>query len=101
MGSLQAMGAGSEKRHVWDAAATAVKVAQGVSGAVADKGASQRHIPCLMQGVRHGLQDTGIQNVEAARERLCNDTLRFEIRSPAAQKEGGVHGLRSCQKRLC
>jgi hypothetical protein len=43
-----------------------------------------------MQGVRHGLQDAGIQNVEAARERPCNDTLRYEIRSPAAQKEGGV-----------
>jgi IMP dehydrogenase len=101
MGSLEAMGAGSEKRCVWDAAATAVKVAQGVSGAVTDEGTSQRCIPCLMQGVRHGLQDAGIQNIEAARERLCNDTLRFEIRSPAAQKEGGVHGLDSHQKRLC
>jgi IMP dehydrogenase len=79
MGSLEAMGAGSEKRHVWDTAGTAVKVAQGVSGAVTDEGASQRYIPCLMQGVRHGLQDAGIQNVEAARERLHNDTLRFEI----------------------
>jgi hypothetical protein len=74
VGSLEAMGAGSEKRCVWDAAATAVKVAQGVSGAVTNKGTLQRHIPHLMQGVRHGLQDAGIQNVEAAPERPHNDT---------------------------
>jgi IMP dehydrogenase len=66
MGSLEAMGAGSEKRHVWDTAATAAKVAQGVSGAVTDKGTLQRYIPYLMQGVRHGLQDAGIQNVEVS-----------------------------------
>jgi IMP dehydrogenase len=79
MGSLEAMGAGSEKRYVWDTAATAVKVAQGVSGALTDEGALQRYTPYLMQGVRHGLQDAGIQNVEVARERLHNDTLRFKI----------------------
>jgi IMP dehydrogenase len=100
MGSLEAMGAGSEKRYVWDTGATAVKVAQGVSGAVTDKGTLQRYIPYLMQGVRHGLQDAGIKNVEEAREMLYKDSLRFEIRSPAAQKEGGVHGLHSYQKRL-
>jgi IMP dehydrogenase len=100
MGSLEAMNDGGEKRYVWDTAATAVKVAQGVSGAVTDKGTLLRYVPYLMQGVRHGLQDAGISSLTDARERLYNDTLRFEIRSPAAQKEGGVHGLHSYQKRL-
>eukprot|EP00538_Stauroneis_constricta_P000614 CAMPEP_0119570178 /NCGR_PEP_ID=MMETSP1352-20130426/43482_1 /TAXON_ID=265584 /ORGANISM="Stauroneis constricta, Strain CCMP1120" /LENGTH=529 /DNA_ID=CAMNT_0007619843 /DNA_START=209 /DNA_END=1798 /DNA_ORIENTATION=+ len=100
MGSLEAMGSGSEKRYVWDTAATAVKVAQGVSGAVTDKGTLRRYIPYLMQGVRHGLQDAGIRSVDEARQRLYDSKLRFEIRSPAAQKEGGVHGLHSYQKRL-
>lgn len=100
MGSLEAMKSGSEKRYVWDDAATHVKVAQGVSGAVADKGTLQRYIPYLMQGIRHGFQDAGIQSIDIARERLYQGTLRFEIRSPAAQKEGGVHGLHSYQKRL-
>eukprot|EP00525_Craspedostauros_australis_P009329 CAMPEP_0198130722 /NCGR_PEP_ID=MMETSP1442-20131203/54560_1 /TAXON_ID= /ORGANISM="Craspedostauros australis, Strain CCMP3328" /LENGTH=531 /DNA_ID=CAMNT_0043791399 /DNA_START=66 /DNA_END=1661 /DNA_ORIENTATION=- len=100
MGSLEAMDKGGEKRYVWDTEATAVKVAQGVSGAVTDKGTLQRYIPYLMQGVRHGLQDAGIKSVAEAQDRLYDNKLRFEIRSPAAQKEGGVHGLHSYQKRL-
>jgi IMP dehydrogenase len=101
MGSLEAMSKGSEKRYVWDTnSATAIKVAQGVSGAVQDKGTLRRYIPYLKQGVRHGLQDAGCMSVEEAREKLYSDKLRFEIRSPAAQKEGSVHGLHSYQKRL-
>lgn len=100
MGSLEAMNQGGEKRYVWDTAATAVKVAQGVSGAVTDKGTLQRYVPYLMQGVRHGLQDAGLNSLQDAQTKLYNNQLRFEIRSPAAQKEGGVHGLHSYQKRL-
>jgi len=100
MGSLEAMTKGSEKRYVWDNTTTAVKVAQGVSGSVQDKGTLRRYIPYLMQGVRHGLQDAGLKSVEEAREQLYADKLRFEIRSPAAQSEGGVHGLHSFEKRL-
>jgi IMP dehydrogenase len=107
MGSLEAMDKGSEKRYVWDenkqmtgTGVAAVKVAQGVSGAVQDKGTLRRYIPYLMQGVRHGLQDAGIQSLSEAREKLYSGKIRFEIRSPAAQKEGGVHGLHSYQKRL-
>lgn len=100
MGSLEAMTQGSEKRYVWDDSVNAVKVAQGVSGAVQDKGTLRRYIPYLMQGVRHGLQDAGCRSVAEAKEKLYADKLRFEIRSPAAQQEGGVHGLHSYQKRL-
>jgi len=106
MGSLEAMTKGSEKRYVWEdskepaTGAAAVKVAQGVSGAVQDKGTLRRYIPYLMQGVRHGLQDAGLKSLAEAREGIYNGKVRFEIRSPAAQKEGGVHGLHSYQKRL-
>lgn len=100
MGSLEAMTKGSEKRYVWDDTETSVKVAQGVSGAVQDKGTLRRYIPYLVQGIRHGLQDAGCTSVAEAQEKLYNDRLRFEIRSPAAQAEGGVHGLHSFQKRL-
>jgi len=106
MGSLEAMTRGSEKRYVWDDAnqpacgSAAVKVAQGVSGSVQDKGTLKSYIPYLMQGVRHGLQDGGLTNLSDARENLYNGKMRFEIRSPAAQKEGGVHGLHNYQKRL-
>mmetsp|Transcript_9150 Transcript_9150/g.12984 ORF Transcript_9150/g.12984 Transcript_9150/m.12984 type:complete len:525 (+) Transcript_9150:50-1624(+) len=100
MGSLEAMDKGGEKRYVWDDTSTAVKVAQGVSGAVQDKGTLRRYIPYLVQGVRHGLQDAGVKCLDEAWEKLYSGKLRFEIRSPAAQKEGGVHGLHSYQKRL-
>eukprot|EP00549_Striatella_unipunctata_P000729 CAMPEP_0118708308 /NCGR_PEP_ID=MMETSP0800-20121206/21795_1 /TAXON_ID=210618 ORGANISM="Striatella unipunctata, Strain CCMP2910" /NCGR_SAMPLE_ID=MMETSP0800 /ASSEMBLY_ACC=CAM_ASM_000638 /LENGTH=531 /DNA_ID=CAMNT_0006611447 /DNA_START=66 /DNA_END=1661 /DNA_ORIENTATION=- len=102
MGSLEAMEQGSEKRYVWESSAPqkAIKVAQGVSGAVQDKGTLRRYIPYLTQGVRHGMQDAGCVSVEDAWQKLYNDKLRFEIRSPAAQKEGGVHGLHSYEKRL-
>jgi IMP dehydrogenase len=100
MGSLEAMTKGSEKRYVWDDSVSSIKVAQGVSGAVQDKGTLRRYIPYLMQGVRHGLQDAGCSSVTEARNKLYADNLRFEIRSPAAQAEGGVHGLHSFQKRL-
>ena len=100
MGSLEAMTKGSEKRYVWDDNQTAIKVAQGVSGAVQDKGTLRRYIPYLVQGIRHGLQDAGCKSVAEAQEKLYNDRLRFEIRSPAAQAEGGVHGLHSYSKRL-
>lgn len=106
MGSLEAMDKGSEKRYVWEekqmtgTGASAVKVAQGVSGAVQDKGTLRNYIPYLMQGVRHGLQDAGIKSLAEIKENLYNGKVRFEIRSPAAQKEGGVHGLHSYQKRL-
>ncbi len=106
MGSLEAMDRGSEKRYVWEekqqtgTGSVAVKVAQGVSGAVQDKGTLRRYIPYLTQGVRHGLQDAGISSLQQAKEYLYNGKVRFEIRSPAAQKEGGVHGLHSYQKRL-
>ena len=101
MGSIEAMSKGSEKRYVWDNASTkSVKVAQGVSGAVVDKGTMLRYIPYLVQGVKHGMQDAGVQSLDQAWDRLYSDKLRFEIRSPAAQKEGGVHGLHSYQKRL-
>lgn len=100
MGSLEAMNAGGEKRYVWDDTATAIKVAQGVSGAVQDKGTLTRYVPYLTQGVGHGLQDAGIKSVAEAHEKLYADKLRFEIRSPAAQKEGSVHGLHSYEKRL-
>jgi IMP dehydrogenase len=55
MGS-PAMTQGSEKRYALGRCRNVfVKVAQGVSGAVQDKG-TLRYIPYLMQGVRHGLR---------------------------------------------
>lgn len=96
MGSIEAMSKGSEKRYF--ASGAPVKVAQGVSGAVVDKGPLRKYLPYLIQGVRHGLQDIGVSTVaELHQKRECGE-LRFELRSSAAQREGGVHSLHAFEK---
>jgi IMP dehydrogenase len=98
MGSIDAMKKGSDDRYFGSGAT--VKVAQGVSGAVQDKGSVHRYVPYLIQGIRHGMQDMGTSSVTALHEQLCSGKLRFELRSAAAQREGGVHGLHSFERRL-
>ena len=98
MGSVDAMAKGSEKRYF--ASGSVVKVAQGVSGNVADKGSMTRYMPYLIQGVKHGLQDLGTASLHDLHVRREDGRLRFEVRSPAAIKEGGVHNLHSFEKKL-
>merc|ERR1712039_434167 len=98
MGSIDAMKKGSDDRYFGSSAV--VKVAQGVSGAVQDKGSIHRYIPYLAQGIRHGMQNMGSNSVEDLRAQLYSGRLRFELRSAAAQREGGVHGLHSFDRKL-
>jgi IMP dehydrogenase len=98
MGSVEAMAKGSEKRYF--ASGAVVKVAQGVSGAVVDKGSMTRYIPYLTTGVKHGLQDLGARSLSELHKRREEGLLRFEVRSPAAQREGGVHGLHAYERKL-
>ncbi|HOP30338.1 MAG TPA: IMP dehydrogenase [Spirochaetota bacterium] len=93
MGSLEAMEAGGTNRYF--AEESKVIVAQGVSGAVIDKGSLNDYIPYLLQGLRHSFQDMGIRNLTNLHESLYSGELRFEIRSPMAQREGHVHDMYS------
>jgi IMP dehydrogenase len=77
-----------------------VKVAQGVSGDVQDKGSVKAFLPYLYVGVQHSLQDTGVRSVSALKEGVKEGKVRFEMRTASAQMEGGVHGLNSYTKRL-
>jgi len=98
MGSIDAMKKGSDDRYF--GSGSVVKVAQGVSGAVQDKGSVHRYVPYLVQGLKHGMQDIGAKSVEELKCQLYAGELRFELRSPAAQREGGVHGLHSFERKL-
>ena len=54
MGSIDAMEAGSRQRYFSES--SMVRVAQGVTGTVVDKGSLQKFVPYLVQSVRHGFQ---------------------------------------------
>jgi IMP dehydrogenase len=98
MGSQEAMTKGSSVRYFGEDAR--ILVSQGVSGSVVDKGSILKYLPYMLQGVKHGLQDLGIQSVESLHEALYTGTLRFEQRSISAVAEGGVHSLHSFEKNV-
>ncbi|WVF66638.1 inosine-5'-monophosphate dehydrogenase [Kwoniella sp. CBS 6097] len=116
MGSIEAMehtqrGSVSAKKAILggsDNAATAryfsetdaVKVAQGVSGDVADKGSINKFVPYLYTGLQHSLQDAGVKSVIDLQKESRSGGVRYELRTASAQLEGGVHGLNSYTKRL-
>ncbi|KAI3995452.1 hypothetical protein MKX01_006674 [Papaver californicum] len=91
MGSLEAMTKGSDSRYLGDK--SKLKIAQGVVGAVADKGSLLKLIPYTMQAVKQGFQDLGASSITSAHDLLRSSVLRLEVRTGAAQLEGGVHDL--------
>merc|ERR1711918_128549 len=68
MGSIDVMKKGSDDRYFGSGAT--VKVAQGVSGSVQDKGSIHRYMPYLVQGLKHGMQDIGAVSVETLKHML-------------------------------
>jgi len=96
MASLEAMEKGGAKRYF--AEDTKIKVAQGVSGSVVDKGSMFDYVPYIIQGLKHSLQDMGVRSISELHDRMYSGDLRFEMRSLSAQIEGNVHDLYSWQE---
>jgi IMP dehydrogenase len=91
MGSLEAQQKTSSARYFGEGAA--VKVAQGVSGAVVDKGSVRDLLGHLSQGVKKGMQDAGLESIPAVHRELEAGRTRFELRTSAAITEGGLHDI--------
>ena len=91
MASLEALEKGGGKRYFTEEGK--IKVAQGVSGSVVDKGSVFDYLPYLIQGLKHAFQDLGKRNIAELHDALHHEELRFEGRSLSAQIEGGVHDM--------
>ena len=99
MGSIDAMKSKGGSADRYFSTESAIRVAQGVSGSVADKGSLRRYLPYLTTGLKHSLQDMGFKSLNALWQGLYTHQLRFELRTSGAQAEGGVHDLHSYQRK--
>merc|ERR1712038_1823699 len=105
MGSLEAMehksgGGASAMDRYFHKESDSVKVAQGVSGNIVDKGSIIAYLPYLISGLRHACQDVGARSLSILRSMMYSGELKFERRTPSSQLEGGVHSLHLYEKRL-
>lgn len=96
MGSADAMKKGSSVRYFSED--DRIRVPQGVSGAVVDKGSVRRFLPYLRTGVQKSMQNLGVLSVPQLHSQVYEGKLRFQVRSPAAQVEGNVHSLYTYDK---
>lgn len=97
MGSLDAMEShtSSKDRYFTSDSTDSIKIAQGVSATIRDRGSIFNFVPHIIRGIQHGLQDIGVKSILMLHDKVYNNEVRFERRSQSAIHEGGIHSLHS------
>uniref|UniRef100_A0A2I3GCS7 CBS domain-containing protein n=1 Tax=Nomascus leucogenys TaxID=61853 RepID=A0A2I3GCS7_NOMLE len=90
MGSLDAMEKSSSSRKRYFSEGDKVKIAQGASCSIQDKGYTQKFMPYHIVGI----------HLSVLWSMMYSGELKFEKQTVSAQTEGGVHGLHFYEKRL-
>ena len=96
MGSLDALEKGEQSKTRYFS--NQIKIAQGVTGLVTSKGKLSTYIPYIIQGIKHGLQDIGVDNIDILHNGVYNGDILFELRSMNSIREGDVHNLYNFKK---
>ncbi|KAK7582174.1 hypothetical protein V9T40_013619 [Parthenolecanium corni] len=99
MGSIEAMtrkdAGGAASNRYFHEKQDNIKVIQGVSGHIIDRGSVLGLLPYILCGLRHSCQDIGVTSLDELRKKMYAGEVRFEKRSLSAQSEGKVHSLHS------
>lgn len=91
MGSLDAMDSkdsGGSLQRYHQTESDKIRIAQGVSGSIVDKGSIHRYLPYILTGIRLGCQDIGARGLSVLRDMAYSGEIRFTKRTQAAVLEG-------------
>ena len=84
MASLEAMDKGGDKRYYSND--DKIKIAQGVSGTVVDKGSVAHFGEYIIKSLLHALQTLGYKTINGLHNGIYDGSLAFEARSPLCSR---------------
>nr|BAT33662.1 inosine monophosphate dehydrogenase [Trypanosoma congolense] len=100
MGSIDAMLQGRESGKRYLSENENIQVAQGVAGAVLDKGSVLKLLAYVHKGLQQAAQDIGEVSFGVIREKMYEGQVLFNRRSLTAQSEAAVHSLHHYERKL-